>query len=441
MDSITYRGVLFPVVNSINWERDEMLDPSGTTYLYTRWRGNAIVTYNPGALAASVANVVGNAPVIGTRTVPPIMPAQTDVAIRSWICRPRGQLIVVSAGRIVVSSPSLKSPNGTLAPCDATVGPTLKIQTIVKIPGERRWDIHLSFETCVVERFPGTPVVMSNRWYVSSETNWQQVTTRTYQGLVTVRGDALRYSEDGVTAAIGNIDALRNSFAAFSVPFGYQRTGVAVRVMPDGNSAEYTVVDTQQQWNKGLSCPAVRVDVQDSGWVLRRSALWSLGSAFSAATLPKANKKVHVRAWGVPGADRLALVRFAIGTAILRIGGENSAFTPTTDEIIVAADTNNYVDVVLTRSWDYASVGLLITGALIVASVTTTGNVPAGTRQFINSLMQTPTINTVGNFGVNLSQAVGSNPNFQSNGTRGPNLGTLVTQILENPDQAPLSVP
>ncbi len=393
MDLIEYGGVQFPVTRSIGTERENILDPSGSTYLYTRWRGNYVVTYNPGAIAyrpgplATKAGVAPGAPLAGPYRAG-IMPASTDFAIRAWINKPRRLLRIWSGDVLVIQSPLII--NGVVAACDAATGPILKANDIVFIPGERRWDIHLSIETSFIDPTfaSGTlPPVISNRWYAIGETDFQQKLVRAYQGLVTVRGDWLRSSGGNPTT----IDQLRSTFAAFTVPQGFQRVTVNVRAMPDGNSAEYTVVDAQQMWNKDARaskadrqqgntcrvCPALRLEIQDSAWVsqvaglnvvpngpallLGLGLLTGLGGIAQTALgslVPKGYRRVQVRAWGASTMNRAIIAKFCLNVASARLG-VLAEFDVATEETMCVQDTSNYVEVTKTRSWDFGTLGAI----------------------------------------------------------------------------------
>ncbi len=128
--------------------------------------------------------------------------------------------------------------------------------------------IHLEFETFINE-CPNVlnsslpPLILSNRWYALDDTNWQQLRTRTYQGICTVRGDVLQKQQ---LPAYPYVDYFRDQFANFKVPVGFQRERVQVTVTPDGNSAHYVVVDVEQLFNKSALGPAVRIEVADTAW-------------------------------------------------------------------------------------------------------------------------------------------------------------------------------
>ena len=416
MDLVVYRGVRFPVMRSISWEREPILDPSGTTYLYTRWRGNVVVTYNPGTIAyrngalAIGPGIPPGAPVLATAPLTfGTMPAATDFAIRAWFEKPRGLLQVFSAGILVLTSPG--TIGGVVASCDAATGPTIKVNNVTLIPGERRWDVHLSIEACVnevqfnVSTRAGTASwspIISNRWHAIGDTDFQQKTVRSYQGLVTVRGDLMNSAFGlGATAVI---DSLRNAFASFKVPIGFQRVAVNVRVLPDGNSAEYTVVDAQQMWNKDargnatIRCPAIELQIQDSAWVSRWTQNivgagvgngWGVAGVNTVLALtgngdklmPKSYRRVNVRGWGPSNIRRDQLAAFCINVAKARLQ-DIALLDVSTEETMVTQDTNNFVDVTLTRSWDFSANGSIV--ATIAEALV--GRIVPAIERFVNGL-------------------------------------------------------
>lgn len=485
MESITYRDLRMTVVKTISVEREQILDQR-STYLYTRWRGSFVVTYNPGA--ESFRREGNGNPFARAGQ----MPVVTDIAIRNHLSQPRGQLLMVSNGVQVVSAP--QSMFGTLPPCDAATGPIVRVGSIVQISGERLWQIQLEIEAAVNE-FPAqssqtaNPII-SNRWSAWSSTDWQHLTTREYQGTVIVRGDMLRLDQvmqrQGVT---GQLDSLRLAFAAFSVPAGFQRTSVRVRVYPDGNAADYWVTDTEQLWNKSNGCPAIRIEVQDSSWEHKGSAGvaavqavggagtgamtgamigmaggpggafigGAIGAIIGVATsapgaltrqLPKYYRRCHVRVWGNQRTNRLNLVSVALGIAMNRLfdlGDEGALADLSTKDFLIAADTNNYVDVSVVRNWDIAALGFA--GTVGVAAFRhLAGQEPdPGLDAFNRGVFQSPNTNTrypgMGVASVQYSQQfplIGPNPRFfGGRGTRGTYLEPLLIQTLEGFNQLP----
>lgn len=434
MDSLTYRGMTMSIIRTLNCEREALLDASGTTYECTRWRASFIVTLGPAALAF----LAGNPPTIITPFNPatPQMPAKTDVAIRAFMEQPRGRLIISSLGNVVLVAPQGK------APCDVRNGPFCRADSIVEIPGERLWQMHLTIETYINET-PTPTIFLNNRWTTVDDVGWNHLCTRTHAGTCTVRGDLLQQQSPP------QIDQFRKTFAGFSVPPNFQRTMVRVQASADGNSVDYIVRDEEQMWNKTLNCPAVRVEVQQSSWTWSSQFMraFALNPTDVTKHLPRFYARCHVRLHGNNKTPRQLLLSMALTILTNRLGTP-AAGDISTDELLIAQDLNNMVDVVSTRSWDQGSLGLLGNIATNVAqwwNATPTNN---GFLQFIGSAIQSPNINAIDpTFGITyaITSAIkpGANPLFPGDavGTRGTFIGQIVQQILEGFDTAPAAVP
>lgn len=486
MDFLSYNGLALNILQTNSIQREPILDPSDSTYLYTRWRGDFICTYSPGAINYQ-ANA--NPPVANGQGPNGTLPAVTDASIRAWLERPRGLLIIKSLGNVVLQSPA--TVNGRQETCDATTGPILRVESIDEVQGERTWKIRLLFETCIRESPTGTlptaanGLIVSNRWSVTYDTNWQALTTRTYRGICTVRGDLLRDPNILAAPNTGLIDSLRNVFAAFSVPQNFQRTAVNVVVTPDGNNAHYVVTDTEQLWNKvGLvSSNVPRVEAADANWIwygswgraavqagngvlgnmlgivpgpwngwgwftLGRSLL-SNGMPAISAQLPKRYKQSIVRVWGNRNVPRTSLTLLALSIAMGRLG-QTALFDTTASEILVTGDTSNYVTVQWTIHWDYQ---LQIAGfPLGLSGIQLGPNAGPGDNTWAGSMVQSTdmTLTQNGAAGpVMLTQNAGNNPPFfdagtanpNSGGTRGTFLQAAITQVLESFNTSPAAVP
>ncbi len=491
MDALSYRGLDLNILHS-TWDREPMIDLAGrTTYESTRVRGSLVVTYNPGAITYTAT---GNPPV---PNVVPAMPVVTDVAIRNFLEQPRGLLIVKSGNTEWLRSPRNGSDGKPLA-CDARNGPFLRANNIQYIQGERCWKINLEIET-FVNNYPTDsatapqPTIISNRWYAIDDTNWQHLRTRIYQGVCTVNAGWLQTR----TATRKYVDDLRVEFAAFTVPPGFQREQVHVTVTPDGNSAHYTVVDTEKLFNLDDNCPAVRIAVADSAWVwagslsravaqsssISRAAGWvgALSASFqgapfdvktmadfgavtlsgtAAGNLPKYYKNTVVRVWGNQRASRTDLVNYGLRVAIYRMGRPNLLDVGTT-ELIISQDSENYVQISQTFNWS-PEIAVNFFGGPMIGNVVAAGTLIGpngaqgigGRNAFNQAVREDPDTVTNGppEGVVHHTQAYGSianitNPIFPSSEqTRGTanqdpvSLQTLVTQALESFNGSPADV-
>jgi hypothetical protein len=500
MDFISYRGLPMRVIQSLSWGKEPLLDQAGhTTYECSRYHGSLLVAYNPGAVSFPPGTNPAALPVPAPTPpnqieLPPAgqgqLPAQTEVAIRNYLEQPRGQLIAMSAGNIWLKSPSDRTiASNSLG--DVRNGPFLKVNTIQYSQGERLWKIHLNFETYVNENPSGVspenpfpPLILSNRWYATDDTNWQHLRTRIYQGTCTVRGDVL-----GTNVPPQNmIDGFRDSFAAFSVPLGMQRVKVHVTVTPDGNTAHYTVIDEEQLFNQNFDSPAIRIETVDTTWMwtgsVRRAIagiggasrvindlgprsmqfgpfaifaqLRNLGGIISDASnqtranLPKMYKNLVVRCWGNQLTPRTELVAYAIRVAVTRMGTTN-LIDATTSEVSVSQDTNKFCQVSYTISWGQDIAANFIGGNIGTLYIATAelfgagiGNLN-GAGAFTNSIMTDPDTRNINGLNVLQSQRL-INPPFPADSqTRGtaslPTLQVLLTQTLEGFNASPAAVP
>jgi len=450
MNQIVYRNLVLNEIQSLVWQREPMFDPSNTTYECTRWSGSVIVSYNPGANSFAA----GNPPVIQSGK----FPAETDNAIRNYLEQPRGNLVVTSLGIDVVQTPE---PGRV---CDVRNGPYVRVNSIAQVQGERLWKIHLEFETYINE-FPTErsnnnlpPIFVSNRWYCTDDINWQHLRTRMYQGVCTVRGDVLQQQD----AESRYVDALRSQFAGFSVQDGFQRDRVHVTVNPDGNTAHYAIIDTEQLFSKSNNCPAIRLEVMETNWLWKGSlgravsqvGGWEgvTGRGITAATslnvgwvftelsnwgravqsnLPKAYKHVVVRCWGNQTTSRQALVVYAWNVANARMvqgGNPRPLIDTTTSETVISQDSNNFVQVSETINWgEDVNAGFFgpITGVPIIAAQQAFGaNVFADVQeQFMRSVQGTPNFiaNDANSVPITFTQTQRlNNPPFPAaSGTRG----------------------
>lgn len=425
MNLIFYRTMPLQVLRSNPWIREVVLDDSGTSYRHTKYTISAVVTYNPSSISYTpVGGAVGpgrNARGLGggpdTGVVPPVpggqfvpntpfvqtvklpsparMPADTDVAIRRFLEFPRGQLFVYSTDllsgqptNLLLCSP-VQTDQVSFAPCDANNGPFCKVNSIQEVAGERMWQIHLVFETCVYEdsladrQLP--PILQSNRWSVNIDTNWQHLTTRVIEGIVHFRADRL-------ILAINPAEFYRNVFATFTVPNGFQRKQVLCKTLPEGNKIAYRIVDAESPYQTNLtaSLQSVRLEYTERSWMWQGSFGRALGqslgwaadnpiTAMSAFTnpmsagvvaakalqfglqqLPKRYKTVIARAWGNRNMTRRSLVSIAQSVASARMGTAGLIDTSTAETIITYSSAQMMAEVQTTSKWSFSeSAGML----------------------------------------------------------------------------------
>lgn len=512
MNIIYYRGCPLQVLRSNPWVREVVLDESNQSYKWTKWTISAVVTYNPEAITyAPSAGGGGNGPGVNQRGPgggpdtgagaptpggvfrrsvgdaggPSRMPADTDVAIRRFFEFPRGNLVVFSTDMltgqptsVVLRSPAI-NPNGSTQACDANNGPFCKVNSIQEVAGERLWQIHLVFETYIREDSLASgqvaPILVSNQWSVSTGTNWQHLTTRIIEGIVHFRADRL-------INTLNPAEAFRSTFAAFTVPSGFQRTEVLCRTLASGNQVAYRVVDTDQPFQKiGIANKnSVRLEYSESSWVWVGSAGRALGASISnlmstitpgniltpfaiggavanfvrgqsAAImneLPKRYKTCTVRAWGNRDMRRPGLTNLALSLSTSLMGTRAWIDTTTSETIISYHSAQMMAQVQTTSKWSFSEAGGITSLPNLINLGNLFANPDAGTGDFtlagfIGAGESTPLLQIVPN-------ANPQTPFPYDSGTRGtwssvsdPQiLARLTTQVLESlGDQNPGAPP
>lgn len=405
MDTVSYRGLEMRVVQSLPHARTVELDESRNSYKWTRWDLSFIVTLEPLALSANlvsppynnlnVAPLTANAANYQNKTsVKPTMPGVTDTLIRRFLEYPRGQLIVTASGPPLAADGTpqpiknfttnasvvvLRSPAAGME-CDANSGPFCKVNSIQEVAGERMWLLHLTFTTYIYEdsldSITGTPpILISNRWAVTTDTNESHLTDRIVEGIVHFRNDQLLAAETGNGESI--TDFYRSVFASFTVPSGFQRKKVQCTTLAQGNMVRYRIVDREQplqQVNIGNAdkVPSIRLEYTERSWMWRGSAARAVGQGLDAPArvpawaepflplfgaggvaafnllirganvlhsgakqLPKRYKTVIVRAWGNRLFDRAAIVGRAVQLLVGRMGTA-SLLLPHTAEMSIS---------------------------------------------------------------------------------------------------------
>ncbi len=483
------------ILQSTVHERAPQEDKSHTTYETTRWLVSFLVTYNPGSIS-----FVG--PGGGAIPIPSAgaMPVSTDRQIREYLEEPRGQLVIRSASSANFSQVQLvnpaNDPNSLVLlspakgrPCDVRRGPFCKVNSIQHIAGERMWKIHLTFETYVTGTNAGQTrsLILNNRWSVHSDIDWQHMATRIYQGICTVNANLLNdpvFNPPIAGYRRGILDSIRQSFAGFSVPLGFQRTFVKVEMTPDGNNAVYVVRDEQRKYDQPQNPNVPRIEVQDSNFASQgsygRAALQTLSRTnappvFSgpsaiggwfrntvldqplragAANLPKFNRNVVVRVWGNRQIGRDDLVSIALGVGSARMGNA-AILDTTTSEIVITGDSNRCITLNWTCSWGMdASLGAFVGSLVTIGNLFAPGLIGGpGGRNWRNSAGLE--LNVVTAKGFKITNAVNANPQMGGVGQPANSVSTnaansvsanasvaqMITQVLEGFGAAPGAAP
>lgn len=304
---IEYNGVKLELTEITECRREAVYDPSGTDFLYTKWRLGVVATLASGGSppglatdwttkptwAATVAELDGNFRLVnrgvplalGTDAPPypfpkapqpgdpttPLNPAfATDAELRMRLMVPRRKLKITAFhpdGReyVWLESPRPWLPDGVqrcggvtltdptqdvTGTVDADNGPKPLSCDIVQPTGEgTSFGVHFVIETAVVPVNPQAErLVLSHRWETTMTHDDDFYLTRTTVGEV-------RFDAQILHAARAQPDWFRGQFF-HPIPLGFRRGGPVVRQSSDGLVLQYEIHDTD---------PTVTFDPGDSG--------------------------------------------------------------------------------------------------------------------------------------------------------------------------------
>ncbi len=271
---ITYRGIPLDIVDTEGTYRKAAFTDDRTTYLYTFWHIECLITMNEATATAVTLNLPG----------PSELPQSfIDGVIRHPLMQPRGQLILAMNG-----VPFLISPwPGDLT--DAANGPFPISFDVLKFIGDKTFLCKYVIEARVNEcRPPGAigsynpaalggggayvpfkgeaytplgpngainpgnfgalagaadirPPVLAQRWYEIADTDDDYFTTRTVVGRVVFRSDALirqQLTPDFFRSALRH-----------PIPANMKRDNIRVEQESDGITYTYTFMDHEKPFN------------------------------------------------------------------------------------------------------------------------------------------------------------------------------------------------
>jgi hypothetical protein len=254
MSLLYYRGIQLQVCRFLTGcERAPIYD--GPTYLYTRWRIHCQCLYNPQGTSYDFP-VVADRPGPGGPIVSPMLPPQTDQAIRHRLMARRGQLVLGVGNNAWLVSPQ----QGFTV--DSANGPTPLYCNVRKGPGGRSFIVEYGIETCLrecnLESSTYPSIFLSHRWEMEHRLDDDFFTTRIIRGHVIF--DTARLQQGGT--ALGQQvlipDQYRGAFF-HPIPMNCQRSIPVIRQHADGNSVEYVIEDEEQSVNLGFDLTEVGV--------------------------------------------------------------------------------------------------------------------------------------------------------------------------------------
>jgi hypothetical protein len=482
MQTIKYNNVELEIIRTLpTTVREQVMSEDGATYLYTHW----------------VIDVIAHITKIDTPGDPvPILPGETDNTIRNQLMQPRRQLQVIAGGAEILFSPR-RIPNrgNEVYPCDAKNGPYCNVFGIQQIIGISLFVIHCRFETWDVEYDPSEPhstkapnVVLSNRWVSAEDIDELCYPTRYISGEAILRTDLMQQrnierrnaNQSNFNAA--DITTLRRYFF-FPVPNNYQRQNVRVELSTDGSRLKWSFEDVGRCYNLGGDSPIRKIEVYrnactefhglgaiaaDAGWNalggLENFGTW--GGAQNPgiirsfrAKLPQYYISARVDLWGDRDVEQGHLFVLALGCCMNQIGFNTAAFTVGAAKMVSSQYLHEkFARVELTVSWgEDGNAIFLVNPAAPVIAPFVAANVAAGLRSLVNAMCplsdKTVHANVVVSGRDKILDQTGimtNNPTIGSlnlnNGNAGLVVGSLggticslVSQILEEPNEAPIA--
>lgn len=283
---LTYGGVQIQILKTHLIHTEDIYDPTGLDYLWTRYVIDVSGIVNPAA--TSYVTVPGNASPLPAAGAPAVV---TIANIRDTLSLPRQQLTLTDeAGNTLIQSPTsapvpapVFKPGGGIinnivqppvpldCDCDGQGPKPLKPPEVFFVQGTGKTiGVRFSISTTINDSIfwvgeggltllghaaPKPPVILSNRWSVEERLDEGAFSTRVYKGRALFRADLLRAILAPLVPAdsppvpntnrLAIPDDFRSYWAGFYVPNGFQRRQVWVQQDPSGFAVDYQVTDLQ----------------------------------------------------------------------------------------------------------------------------------------------------------------------------------------------------
>lgn len=231
MSNITYNGIELSLVKTRLIGRDQVRSQDGSDVLYIKHTFDVDCVYNPYATSYES----------GPNQQHGLSPAITDDAIRLALMAPRQQLTYSINDDVVLSSPEQGST------VDAFVGPMPISCNVKEIVGTKTWIVSYRIETwineCATADEAADDPVVSSRFQVDRSVDRQRLTTLTTSGISVFRMDALESANQCADHFL--------TFLVPSVPTGFQRQAIDVKVNSIGNTLFWVIQDREMMYYLG----------------------------------------------------------------------------------------------------------------------------------------------------------------------------------------------
>ncbi len=285
MSRLVYGGITIEIQKTHLIHAEDVYDPTGLDYLWTRYTIDVTGVVNPSATA--YVTQPGNAsPLAGPS------PAFLTIAnIRDTLSLPRQSLTYFDElGNVMIQSPTFAPvpvigfvPGGGIinnivqppvlldCDCDGQGPKPLKPPEVYAVQGTGktvlvRFTISTTINdsifwvaqgglTLLGHAAPKPPIILSNRWSIDEDLQEGAWSTRVYRGRAIFRADLLR----AILAPLTPVDSppipganrlavpddFRSYWAGFYCPKGFQRKQIWVEEDPSGFAVDYQVTDVQ----------------------------------------------------------------------------------------------------------------------------------------------------------------------------------------------------
>lgn len=238
MPAISYNGIEFPFAQTMSFEQNAMLDPTGNTDFFVE---KFDITVQSIFTADVLPLLFPNMP----SQVNGVEATAADImdVVRSKLLKPRRAFSVTCNGQELI--PGKAGVEGTV---DAQNGPIPQFCNVTQLTDTAflvTWKVVACYwennalrlnEVDKVSNLPGNPVLY-NRWSEVQELDYLLNTRKTREGKYVIRSD----NQQGLI-----VDKFRIQMAVLGVPPGFLRESSYYKVDPSGLGLEYRFVDVQQ---------------------------------------------------------------------------------------------------------------------------------------------------------------------------------------------------
>lgn len=238
MSIVSYNGITLDYIKTLGFDQEPVFTADGVEYLYTHFRIAVESVINAGIPSESFNETTA---------------AQVISRMRARLMKPRGPLVFIVNGDVLLESPVRVDKTGKVPLIDAHNGPHPIHCNIVHINGSQTFIVNFIVETWLVECYsdlpgePGyfhakdVPAYIANRWRESISIDEHFYTKRIRSGKLYLRTDKLVDDQ-------GNIFADQTIFRTLVNPpllSGYKRIRSEYMIDEDHSALAYVIEDQE----------------------------------------------------------------------------------------------------------------------------------------------------------------------------------------------------